>query len=450
MEKEKSWLKQFKQDFYGKKVLILGLGVLGRGTADAKFFAEIGAKVKVTDLKTKQELEPSLEKLKEFSIQFVLGEHRTEDVLSADYIIRNPAVPRDSQYLQLARRNNIPIYMDEALFLKYAPVHTIGVTGTRGKSTTATLIYQVLEKADFSVWLAGNIRDKAALPLLTKIKRNDWVVMELSSWQLQGFGWEKISPNIAVFTNVFEDHLNRYPSMEEYIDDKKNIFRYQTENDFLVFYSFDKRLKKFVSDAKSQLIEFSKKSFPSKWNLNLKGKHNRLNAGAVFKVGEILKIDFSIMKKVFQNFKGLKYRLEKTASIDGVDYYNDTTSTTPAAGKAALNSFQQDIVLICGGASKNLDMHGFAEAIVKKVKKVVLLEGTETKNLKKLIKELGGAEKIIGEFQDFHDAVVKAGETAEEGDIVLLSPGCASFGMFVNEFDRGEQFDKIVKEMIND
>lgn len=449
MVQEKPWLSKFKKDFKNKKVLILGLGVLGRGVADAQFFVQMGSQVTVTDLKKNKELQSSLDKLKDLPIKFVLGQHRKEDVLKADLILRNAAISKNSPFLKLARENNVRIEMDEALFAQYAPTKIIGITGTRGKSTTTALIYQMIKKAGFSVWLAGNIKGRATLPLLAKIRKGDWLVMELSSWQLQGFQKLKISPHIGIFTNIYQDHLNRYSSMEEYIQDKKTIFKYQNRNDFAVLNHDSLIVKELAQEVKSQVVWFSKKDLNRevKELIKLKGEHNQENVAAALKVSQILKIKPNIIKQVLQHFSSLPHRLEKIGEIKGVVYINDTTSTTPASGMAALNSFKEPIILICGGASKNLEMSDFAKRIAQKVKKIILLEGTETDNLESLIKKFQGQEKIVGRFNNFKKAVLKAKFLARKGEIVLLSPGCASFGMFQNEFDRGDKFRKIVKNL---
>jgi len=451
----KPWLNRFKNHFKDKKVLILGLGLLGRGVEDARFFAKMGAKVTVTDLKSEKELKPSLSRLKNLPIDYVLGRHRKKDILENDFVIRNAGVPKESRYLQLARKNNVPVYMDEALFCKYAPVKTIGITGTRGKSTTTELIYRLLKRAGFSVWIGGNIRGKATLPLLEKVDKDDWVIMELSSWQLQGFEKFKISPHIAVWTNILEDHLNRYCSMENYINDKKIIYRYQKKEDLLLVNKDNKELfKKIKSDKNniaSKIVFFEKKDYSDclKKSVQLKGRHNMENIAGVFAVAGVLDVDIDIVIETIKRFKGLPGRLEKIATFNGVLYVNDTTSTTPAAGIAALDSFVRPIILIAGGSSKNLTMDAFAKKIVKRVKKVIFLQGGETINLINLVKKFSGEKKIAGNYNSLDEAVVKAQNLAQEGDIVLLSPGCASFGMFKNEFDRGKKFIEAVGGLKN-
>lgn len=427
----------------------MGLGLQGRGLNDALFFQKIGAKVKVTDLKTEKELSPSFKKLKEFPIEYTLGGHKKEDFKNIDLVLRNADVPRESPFLKIARKNKIKLRMDEALFAEYFKGEMIGVTGTRGKTTTATLIYEVLKASKKDAYLAGNILGRATLPLLEKVKNNSLVVLELSSWQLQGFEEIKFSPYIAVVTNVYEDHLNRYKDMQAYINDKKNIFKFQKKDDFLILNEENEGVKKFAQEAKSKVLFFNKKDVSLDWSLKLKGEHNRENVAAVLKVASIYKISQDWVKAVVTVFQGLSYRLEEVARIGKVVFINDTTSTTPIAGIKALESIGGKIILLAGGASKNLDLNDFAKKIIEKTKGVVLLEGSATDNLQNLIIKNGEKSKILGRFDDFKRAISLACKKAKPEGTVLLSPGCASFGMFVNEFDRGRQFNEIVKNLQN-
>lgn len=433
----------YMPDYKHKKILILGLGLLGRGVNDAIFFAQQGAKVRVTDLKTAQQLAPSIKKLKKYSnIKYTLGKHLKKDILQADLIIRNADVPLSSPFLKLAFAKKIPVEMDEALFAKYCPCPIIGITGTRGKTTTAFLIAEILKLTGRKVHLAGNIQGKATLPLIKKVKPTDLVVLELSSWQLQGFGWNKISPHVAVFTNVYEDHLNRYKNMREYVADKKIIFKYQTRIDHLVLGKNNAYTRRLNKEPKSKITWFSKTQVPKSWHPKMPGEHNLENIAAAIQVGKIFKLSLAKMKPVLCKFPGVEHRLEYVRTIKGVDFYNDTTSTTPVSGRLALQAIKKPTVLICGGADKKIDLSEFAEEIVRKAKAVVLLEGTATDSLQNKISKLGGADLIFGRFDNLKNAVEHAVFLSKKGDAILLSPGCASFGMFKNEYDRGEQFKR--------
>lgn len=442
--------QKFENDFKNKKVLILGLGLLGKGVKDTRFFAEAGADVVVSDLKTEAELKSSIEKLSDLDLQFVLGMHQKKDIENCDFVLRNPGVPISSPYLEYARKIGKPILMSDALFVKYfGRKNVIGITGTRGKTTTASLLYHILMESGEQVELSGNIPGKSALTLLKNIDPQTLVVMELSSWQLQGFASLKLSPHISVITTIYEDHLNRYPSMKKYIKDKKVIYRFQKQDDYLFLNKGFKVMQEFAKEANSQVVWFDKNVVSSNWERNLKGEHNRENIAAAVKTAEILGISKDNIKKAVANFHPVKHRLQKVADINGVEYINDTTSTTPAAGNAALRAIDKPIILIAGGASKNLDLSGFAKEVIKQVKGVILLKGTATKELKDLINKNTNKKIVWGEFDNFKKAVLFASKKAENGDVVLLSPGCASFGMFVNEFDRGNQFIKVVNELKN-
>lgn len=442
-------LERFKQDYQGKRVLVMGLGLLDGGVGVARFFCEIGARVTVTDLKSAKELAPSLEKLKDLPVKLVLAGHQKKDFQEADLIIRNPAVALDSPFLEISRRARVKISMETALFAKFCSAPMIGVTGTRGKTTTATLIYELLRGSGREAILGGNVQGVASLALLKKLRRNSLVVLELSSWELQGFQEEKISPQIAVVTNIYPDHLNRYASLTDYFEDKKIIFKYQKKDDFLVLNQENEAVKKMAVEAKSQVVWFQQADLPKNWSLRLAGKHNRSNASAAYQVGRILGLYSSWMAAVFETFSGVAYRLETVAEINAVKYVNDTASTIPEATIAALQSFTEPIVLIAGGADKKLDFTQLGREIALKTKAVVLLEGTATDQLDQAIRQAEGGKKLAGRFTNFKKAILAAKTAAQSGEIVLLSPGCASFGMFVNEYDRGEQFNQLVEEIKN-
>lgn len=421
-----------------KKVLIFGLGLLGGGLSAAEFFAKHGSIVTVTDLKTEKELQPSLKKLKKFKIKYVLGRHQNEDILNADLIIKNPAIPSDSPYLKLAEKHKIPVETEASYFLKFYPYpeNIIGVTGTRGKTTTTMMITSILKKAGYKVLVGGNIEDTGTLSLLDNRSKAIKIVLELSSWQL---AFSTFSPHIAVITNIYEDHLNRYKTMVDYISDKKKMFLYQNPNDFLILNQNNPYTKKFAKDARSKVIF----SDSLKIKLKLLGNHNLENAAAAFEVAKILKIPDEIIYKALKNFNSIPGRLEIIRELNGVTFINDTTSTTPIAGACALKSINKPIILIAGGFSKNLNMSLFAKEILERVKSVVLLNGTGTENLKKLI-----LPKVKGKvFDDYEKAILFAKSLAKKGDVVLLSPGYASFGMFTNEHERGRKFNEIVKNL---
>ncbi|MFA6355250.1 MAG: Mur ligase family protein, partial [Candidatus Paceibacterota bacterium] len=308
-------MQNYKKQFKGKKITIMGLGLLGRGIGYTKFLAECGADLIVTDLKSKEQLVPALKVLSKFkNIKYILGEHRLEDFKGRDMIMKAAGVPLDSIYIKEAKKNGIPVEMDVSLFAKTAKeVMVIGVTGTRGKSMTTTLIYEILKANEKSlkknIYIGGNLRGVATLPLLKKVKEGDILVCELDSWQLQGFGEAKLSPSISVFTTFMPDHMNYYKDdMDKYFGDKANIFKYQKSSDTLVILP---GMKEFIKkeDVKSKLVVTDRKEVDS-WKFNVKGDHHRNNLACAVKVAEVLGIPEAKIKKVVANFKGLEGRLE--------------------------------------------------------------------------------------------------------------------------------------------
>ena len=444
----------YKDFFKGKKITMMGLGILGRGVNVAKFLAECGAELTVTDLKAEDQLAPSLKKLSKFpKIKYVLGRHDLADFSGKDMVIKAADAPLDSPYIAEARKNNIPIEMDASLFAKLTALSTsnvdiIGITGTRGKSTVTHLIYSIIKNSGRRVYLGGNVKGLATLPLLKKVKSNDIVVMELDSWQLQGFADAKISPNIAVFTTFLPDHQNYYKNdMDRYFSDKANIYRWQKDEDCLIAGVKAAKLIKEKNGIKSRIIIAGGEKIPRSWKIKLLGEHNMVNIALAIETARKLGIRESVIKKSVENFRGLPGRLEFVREVGGVKYYNDTTATTPEAVMAALDSLKESkgkIILIGGGADKNLEYDGYAKIVKKYIKVLILFRGLASN---KIISSLGKVKFPMEVFDNMKAAMKFAVANAKNGDIVLLSPGAASFGVFKNEFDRGEQFNKAVKNM---
>ncbi|MEI8344186.1 MAG: UDP-N-acetylmuramoyl-L-alanine--D-glutamate ligase [Candidatus Moraniibacteriota bacterium] len=459
--------------FKNKKITVLGLGLHSGGVGVVKFLVENGAKVIVTDLSSKEKLAPSLEKLKGLkNIKYILGQHRVEDFTNVDMVIKNPAVAWTDKHIKLALEKNIPVEMDSSLFFKLCKNTIIGVTGTKGKTTTATLIFEMLKAAGKNPIKVG-IGQISVLDKLSLLKKDSVAVFELSSWRLSALGRAKLSPQIAVFKNLMPDHLNYYATMEKYLKDKKYIFLNQKPKDFLVLNYDDEKLKEIFKEAPSQIVKFSyepiKKSksvfiedeniylnngidiikLAAVKNINIPGRHNLSNVLAA--IGAVYAFGLSPLeiKKALPNLKGPAHRLEFVRELDGVKYYNDTTASIPQAAISALQAFEQPIVLIAGGTDKNLDFENFGKEILEKTKHVVLLKGNATEKIFSQIKKY--ADKDFCEAIEIVDSMEKAVQLArsfaKEGEVVLLSPGAASFGLFNNEFDRGDKFRAAVKNL---
>ncbi len=379
-------MKNYKQQFKGKKITIMGLGLLGRGLGYTKFLAECGADLIVTDLKNKKDLNNSLKALLKYkNIKFTLGKHQIKDFKNRDMIIKAAGVPDDSIYLKTARKNKIPIEMDVSLFAKSAPgVMIVGVTGTRGKSMTTTLIYEILKQniKGRKVHVGGNLRGLATLPLLEKVKGGDILVCELDSWQLQGFGEARISPHISVFTTFMPDHMNYYKnSMKNYFNDKANIYKYQKKSDVLIIRPEIKKL--IPKNIKSKLIIVDNKNVKN-WVFNVPGEHHRENLACAVEVAKQFKIPMGKIKKTISKFKNLEGRMQHLRTYRGIKIYNDNNATTPSAtiaGIEALKSNKKNIILICGGSDKKLNLKDLGKTIDKNCKAVITIPGAGTDRL---------------------------------------------------------------------
>lgn len=442
----------YKEYFKGKKITIMGLGLLGRGVGVSTFLAECGADLIITDLKTKEELKDSLKKLSKFpNIKFVLGEHKLEDFKDRDMVIKAAGVPLDSIYIEEARKNRIPVEMDASLFARLAEgVKIIGVTGTRGKSTVTHLLHEIIENSGMRVFLGGNVRGLATLPLLKKVKSGDIVLMELDSWQLQGFGDAKISPNISLFTTFLRDHQNYYKNdMSRYFADKANIYRYQKKEDVLFMRPEVAKIikSKRITAPSNEKIIVSKNLIPKNWKVKLLGEHNLENVALAVATALYIGIKDSVIKKTVEKFTGVPGRLEFRREVKGVKFYNDTTATTPDGVIAAMDSlkaYKGKIILIGGGADKALEYPEYAKVVKKNIIVLFLFKGAASD---KILKELGNVKFPVYFADNMKVAVQSAFTYAEKGGVVLLSPGAASFGVFKNEFDRGDQFNRAVKSL---
>lgn len=439
---------KIKQQYQHKKVLILGLGLQGGGMAALDFFAKVGCQIKVSDLKTRTQLQSSLSILKKNypKIEYEFGEHSVEYLRWADVIVRNPGVNLNSPALKLAKQQHKEIILASAFFVKKCPVKTIGITGTRGKSTTTNLIFESLKEYYHScVHLAGNLPEHSAFRLINKVRTDDVVVMELSSWELQGFADLKIAPSIAVLTNIYPDHLNYYQSMDEYINDKMQIISNQKKTDLFITLqtTYQQYQKQIDKNCRSKLILVPNNYYQQKPKY-LIGQHNLENASLALKVGEIMGITHNQLYQAMQNFRGLKYRLENLGTIKKALFFNDSTSTTPIAGIKAIETISSTfpnhkITLVCGGKEKNLPYSEWVQTVNQYCQEIFLLPGSFSDLVASDIKQ--SLVKVANLEALFSQLIPKL----NQDQIVLFSPGATSFASFNNEFDRGQQFSQQFK-----
>jgi len=451
-----------KKYFKDKKVTLMRIGLLGRGVGDAAFLAENGAKVLVVDDAPKEVMQPSVDALGDYpNIEFKFGPYDPEDFENADMVLKGAGAPDDLPCLMSARENGFPVEMSASLFAKLSGIPIIGVTGTRGKSTVTQMIYHVLSHSTEGapVLLGGNVRGVSNLQLLKDVQEDSIAVMELDSWQLQGFGESKISPQIAVFTNFMEDHLNYYQkegeskeeAMEKYFADKANIFLNQEESGvFITIPEVFERAKEFAKGKNvtlgQEVVLADDSTLPEDCTLSMPGRHNRLNTALAY---EALKATGLFDEEIFEGlatFPGVPGRLEFLGEEKGVRIYNDNNATSPDATIAALETFgkEKNIVLVVGGSDKGLEVEKLANVIEGHCKHVVLYSGTGTEKLK----EKFSSNVDSSEFETLEDCVKEAKNMAENGDILLFSPAFASFGHeYRNEYDRNDKFVDLIESV---
>ncbi len=455
-----------ESNFKNKKVLQMGLGLLGRAVGDAEFIAKNchPKEFIVTDLKKEGELKSSLERLKDLDIKFKLGAHDEQDFENAEVVLKAAGIPLNSPFIEKAKKAGAQILMSTAISAKYAQdlgVQVVGVTGTRGKSTITHMIYHALKMhiKDKQIFLGGNERGVSTLALTPEFKEGDILVLELDSWQLQGFSDLKISPNIAIFSNLYPDHLNYYPDMQSYFNDKANIFKYQKleRGDLLIV---GEQLPMEVQPPRERrfnlhelhdapVVFFVASRLPEEWRLQIPGEHNRYNASLALEALSQLGLSIPQIKEALESFEGVEGRLQYLKDISeklGVQIYNDNNSTTPKATEVALDTLAKDkknskLILIAGGADKGLPLEGLAKKINENVDKLFLLKNTGTEKLKKLL------QIEFEEFDSLKDATRRALRAARKGDILLFSPAFASFSHeFKNEYERDDAFNEIITE----
>jgi UDP-N-acetylmuramoylalanine--D-glutamate ligase len=428
--------------FAGKRVTILGLGLLGRAIGDARFIAHAGAQVTVTDRKSADELAESVAQLP-LGITLHLGGHRREDFTDTDMVIKGAGVRLDSPEIAAAHEARVSVYMSTALAAKFARemgVGLVGITGTRGKSTVSHMIFHALQRAGKRVHLGGNVRGVSTLELLPEMQPGDVLVLELDSWQLQGFGDCALSPETAVFTNLMPDHQNYYPDMETYFSDKALIFRHQRPGDALVCSRGIAETIRTVFPAARPIVP---ESLPAAWHLKVIGAHNAENAALAAQALRALGLPEPEIRDGLESFEPVEGRLQLVREVRGVKVYNDNNATTPEATLAALKALdtgKKDIVLIVGGADKGLDPAALLYEVAKACKRVILLAGTGTDAIAPFMQD-------YSIFDSLDAAVQEAIAAAESGDTILFSPAFASFGMFKNEYERNDRFLAAVRAL---
>ena len=449
--------------FKDKKIAILGFGMEGRDLV--RFLLNKEARISLFDKKPEEELNFSgIDKNK---IALSTGEQYLDSGLTDfDYVFRSPGVYRYIPEIIKAESRGVTIFSAIKLFFEVCPAKIIGVTGTKGKGTTSSLIYEILKSAGKDVYLAGNI-GVPYLELLPKLTKESFVVLELSSFQLIDM---ESSPQIAVVLNITQDHLDWHEDLDEYIDAKKNIVKHQKDNDFAIISADYKVPESFSSLTKAKVLYFSrnkkvKGSFSSDGNvylstdkeillggakdLLLRGEHNLENVTAAVAAGGVLDISPQAIWKAVSSFKGLEHRLELVGTAKGISFYNDSFATGPQPTIAAVKSFSEPLTVILGGSEKGLDYKGLGEEIskVENLSSVVLI-GRVGPKIKKALQAAGYKGKMIDMGRASMDEIVgEAVLNTPQGGVILLSPAAASFDMFKDYKDRGKKFKSAVEAL---
>lgn len=453
--------KEFKSFINGKNVAVVGIGVSNIPLIN--FLVKLGAEVTAFDMKEENELGKIASEFKSKGVKLELGKGYLEKLTGFEVVFKTPSMRIDCEALVRAKNEGAYITSEMEEFVKYCKGKIYGVTGSDGKTTTTTIISKLLEAQGYKTWVGGNI----GTPLFSNIEEinaDDMVVLELSSFQLMTMD----SPiDVAVVTNLAPNHLDMHKDMQEYIDAKKNIFLYQNEDNVLVLNRENEITYGFEKEAKGHVREFSSKRVITngsyykdgtlylegkevckKNDIVIKGMHNVENYLAAF-IATKDDVEIETMKKVAETFAGVEHRCELVREIDGVKYYNDSIASSPTRTLAGLFAFEKKVILIAGGYDKHIPFEPLAEQGYPFIKEIILMGDTRylIKEAFDKLKDEKGIEVPSIMVNSLEEAVIKAKEIAKEGDIITLSPACASFDMFKNFAVRGNVFKKIVKEL---
>ena len=459
-------LEEFEKYARGKKVAIIGIGVSNLPLLE--YFYDLNARVTIFDSKESNQISvEAMQKIEKYGFEFIGGKDSLSRLKGFDIIFRSPSCMPDRPELVEAVENGAVLTSEIEMVLKLAPCKVIGVTGTEGKTTTTTLINEIIKKSGRKTYLGGNM----GKPIFTKIrniKSENIIILELSSFQLVDMD---ISPDISVVTNIYPDHLNVHKSYEEYKEAKRNIFKHQSENGIVVLNYDNEITREFAKEANGKVIFFSSKEklddgfiydkadgtikycedgvrrhIIKKDNIKLRGIHNYENiCAALAATSSIVDVDTQI--KAIEEFTGVEHRLEFVRELNNVKWYNDSIGTSPASTIAGLNSFDEDIILLAGGSDKGLDYREVGEAIARKVRALILTGPTSEKIENATKQALNGKNIEIYYTSNMQESVNLAKDIAKAGNVVLLSPASASFDLYKNFEDRGHQFKDCVNNL---
>lgn len=434
-------------DFAGLRATVMGLGRFGGGVGVVRFLLNQGAFVTVSDRGSFDDHPdvvhqfPASERL-----SCHLGGHQHADFADADLLVVSPAVPPGNHFVRLARESGATVTSEIGLFWQRCRGRILGVTGTNGKSTTATLLHDCLKYDGRNVWLGGNIGG-SLLSDIDEISADDWVVLELSSFQLTALDEMQVSPHIAVVTNFSANHLDWHADLDEYRQAKQTILRWQRPGDIAVLGGWDE-VRDWPVQGKRRIAGQTDGSpeVPD----SLCGPHHARNLAAVVATARELGVRESAIQQAIRDYKGLPHRMQLVGELRGRRVYNDSAATTPESTLAALTSLDGPKVVLVGGADKGIDLTQLADELFRHAEVVVLM-GDVAPKLKQLMQTVGSGRsrgpRDVVTAHSFEDAIEQAFSLSSAGDAILLSPGCSSHGWFTNFVDRGERFVRLIHEV---
>ncbi len=448
----------------GRRVLVMGLGLFGGGVGAVRFLCREGALVTVTDLRPAEALPESLQALESLPVAYRLGGHEASDFRSADLVVANPGVPRSSRFLKVAEKSGVPVTTEVCLFVERCSAPVVGVTGSSGKTTTTSLVGEMLRRKTPRTMVGGNIGG-SLLDRLEEISSDTHVVLELSSFQLDRLSDMEWSPQTAVITNFAPNHLDMHGSLEAYKRAKRQIMAHQGAPDVVVLNGDDPEVRQWAGDGSRIVFSTkrrsgcdvflddgeirhrvgnSEKTVCPSTEVALPGRHNLANALAACGAALCNGVCEADIATVLRSFSGVPHRLERVADIGGVTYYNDSIATSPDRTRVALEALPSDVVLIAGGYDKGLAFDALGCHIGRKVSDLILTGQTADAIAASVP---GGSSTRILWVDSLDAAVFAAARLAESGATVLFSPASASYDSFRNFEERGDRFRKLVLDM---
>ncbi len=447
-------------DLAGRKVTVVGLGRFGGGLGVTRWLCKQGARVTVSDQADAESLSESVLALADLDVQLHLGRHQEEDFLTADLLVVSPAVPKSQPLIRLADERGIERTSEMNLFLQRCRGRLVGITGSVGKSTTTAMVGEILARR-FPTHVGGNI-GRSLLDELDRIASDHVVVLELSSFQLEDVEAIRVSPQIALITNLHAHHLDRHGTVEDYARAKSNLFRFQDAGGVLILNEHERQVAAgevqadraeqecarivmgFQAEAPGRTEWFDPDSEET-FELTVPGRHNQANAQAAWAIAREMGVDRETAAQALREFRGLAHRIEYVTTRDGAKYFNDSKCTTPDGAIVALEAFPpRSVVIIAGGFDRGASFDRLGQELAVRAKAVVATGQTCEKVAAAVEAWRTGETPAVIRAERFEEAVAQAARLAECGDVVLLSPACASYDRFKNYEQRGGKFVELV------